>query len=156
MPSKRLTEQGVRTVATPQKPNQLELWDTICPGLLFKVSYGGARTFFAVHYAGGKARMHKLGRFPILSLADARVAARKFLADPDAAFKQAASSETFEQVLDKFVLRHIKAKGLRSAKGYESRLRQSCSIWYDRRFEEIRRRDVVALLDQIEDIKRHH
>src|SRR5687767_10473666 len=104
MPRKRLTEQSVRTVALPAKPKQLELWDTVCPGLMFKVSFGGARTFFAVHYVQGKARMHKLGRFPILSLADARVAARKFLADPEAAAKAEDSTDTFEQVLDKFVL----------------------------------------------------
>ena len=151
MPRENLTELRVRKALLPEKPAQLELWDSGCPGLMFKVSFGGARTFFAVRYVSGKARMHKLGRFPILSLADARVAARKFLADPEAAVRQEASTETFEQVLDKFILRHIKAKGLRSAKGYESRLHQNCSIWYDRPFEEIRRRDVVALLDQVED-----
>ena len=150
MPRENLTELRVRKAPLPEKPNQLELWDSGCPGLMFKVSFGGARTFFAVRYVAGKARMQKLGRFPILSLADARVAARKFLADPDAALKQ-AGTDTFEQVLDKFVLRHIKAKGLRSARGYEARLRQNCKIWYDRPFEEIRRRDVVALLDQVED-----
>jgi hypothetical protein len=64
--------------------------------------------------------MRKLGRFPILSLSDARVAARKFFADPEAVLKQEAGNETFEQVLDKFVLRHIKAKVLGSAKDYES------------------------------------
>lgn len=151
MPKENLTELRVRKAPLPEKPAQLELWDSGCPGLMLKVSFGGARTFFAVRYVGGKARMRKLGRFPILSLADARVAARKFLADPEAAVKQEASTETFEQVLDKFILRHIKANGLRSARGYEARLRQNCSIWFSRPFEEIRRRDVVALLDQIED-----
>ena len=150
MPRKRLTEQSVRSVALPEKPKQLELWDTVCPGLMLKVSFGGARTFFAVHYVQGKARMHKLGRFPILSLADARLAARKFLADPEAAAKQ-GSRDSFEQVLSRFVHRHIKANGLRSAKAYEAGLRRHCRPWYNRPFEEIRRRDVVALLDQVED-----
>jgi integrase len=151
VPKENLTALRVLKAPLPAKPNQLELWDSGCPGMMLKVSFGGARTFFAVHYVGGKARMHKLGRFPILSLDDARKAARKFLADPEAASKQQAAKETFEQVLDKFVLRHIKAKGLRSAKDYEARLRRHCAIWYARPFEEIRRRDVVALLDEVED-----
>ena len=99
MPRERLTELRVRTVALPArdaKPNQLELWDDHTPGLMLKISFGGARTFFAVRYVTGKARMHKLGRFPILTPADARVAARKFLADPDAAIKLTANTETFE------------------------------------------------------------
>ncbi len=150
MPRENLTELRVRKAPVPQKPAQLELWDTGCPGLMFKVSFGGARTFFAVRYVAGKARMQKLGRYPILTLADARQAARKFLVDPEAAAKQEASKETFEAVLDKFVQRHIKGQGLRSAKNYEAYLRRHCKVWYSRPFEAIRRRDVADLMDQVE------
>jgi hypothetical protein len=64
MSKENLTELRVRKAPLPEKPAQLELWYSGCPGLMFKVSFGSARTFFAVRYVGGKATTQARGVLP--------------------------------------------------------------------------------------------
>ena len=58
-------------------------------------------------------RTHPLGLYPILSLKEAREAARKFLADPQKALAQ-ADAGSFKEVAEDFVRRHVEANKLRS------------------------------------------
>jgi integrase len=68
------------------------------------------------------------------------------------AFEQRAKVQTFADVADLFVQRHVIAKGLVSRKGIEGLLRRHVTPrWGDREFESIRRGDVTALLDTVED-----
>jgi hypothetical protein len=59
-----------------------------------------------------KTRIHSLGRFPILNVAQAREKARTFLDDPQKALSQATGS--FRQVAENFLKRHVEANQLRS------------------------------------------
>ena len=60
----------------PPKAGQVDYFDKGYPGLVLRVSYGGARTWVYLHRLHGKLRRHTLGRWPAMTLAEAREAWR--------------------------------------------------------------------------------
>jgi integrase len=152
MPRKRLTKISVERMRAPARDKQqVRIFDAIMPGLVLRVSFGGSKTWFALHYENSKAQMVKLGRYPVMSLDAARIAAQRFLADPHAALRQAHSG-TFEEVMDDFLKRHVYAKRLISGNEIERTLRKHVlPEWGRKLFHEIKRGDVSRLLDKIED-----
>jgi integrase len=140
---------------------QIDYYDTLLPGLILRLGYGGAKTWLVRHYLkrvrNGKTvsipTTHKLGRHPVLKVKEARDRARVFLADPAKARAQ-ADSGSFREVAENFVKRHVENP--------DSPLRTKDEIvrllktlvyphWETRQFRDLKRRDVAALLDQIED-----
>jgi integrase len=73
---KPLTATALRGIKPPPK-GQVEHADGACPGLRLRVSQGGAATWvLGCRDAEGRARRFRLGDFPTMGLAEARVAAR--------------------------------------------------------------------------------
>jgi integrase len=96
-------------------------------------------------------RTHALGLYPVLDLKQARDKAKQFLADPQKALVQ-ADTGSFRQVAENFVKRHVETKGLRTAPEIKRCLAKYIyPRWEHKPFRELRRTDVTALLDQIED-----
>jgi integrase len=153
MPRKRLTKEGIAKLKPPPK-GQIDYHDAWCPGLILRVNYGGRKTWLARHFVKrpGKPSMpttHKLGGYPAFSLDDAREKARAFLVDPA---KAQAATGSFKEVAENFLVRHVKANKLRTGRDYERILNKLVvPHWQDRPFRDIRRSDVTALLDRIED-----
>lgn len=157
MPAKRLTEEGVRKLKPPPPGKQLDYFDQGMPGLVLRVNYGGRKTWRALYYIKNHAkkrtepRTHPLGQYPHLTLKEARDKARTFLADPQKALAH-ADAGTFKEVAESFVKRHVEAKGLLSQPEVERCLTKYVyPVWEHRPFRELKRTDVTALLDQIED-----
>jgi hypothetical protein len=70
-----LTELGIRKLnAGPGQ--RLEVWDEKIPGFGVRVS-GRSRTFVLMMRSGGRKRRITLGRFPSMTLADARAKAMR-------------------------------------------------------------------------------
>ena len=121
------------------------------PGLVLGLNPGGSKTWSALFYVSGKPRYKKLGRYPILSLAQARDAARKFLENPQKAVSETEAG-TFQDVSDNFMKRYVEANGLRSKREIARTLsKYILPRWQDRKICDIRRSDVTALLDKVED-----
>jgi hypothetical protein len=85
----------VNKLKPPPPGKQLDYFDAGMPGLVLRLSYGGKKTWRALHYVKtvGKdskrrtePRTHALG--PILNLKTAREKARQFLADPQKALAE--------------------------------------------------------------------
>jgi integrase len=162
MPRKRLTEEGVAKLKPPPQGKQIDYYDTHLPGLVLRVNYGGAKIWRALYYVkrtdkDGKQvsipTTYKLGRYPTLRLKEARDNAREFLDDPHKA-KARAATGSFKEVAENFLARHVNAKGkvLRSGPEIERLInRHVMPRWADRQFEAIKRGDVAALLDRVED-----
>jgi integrase len=163
MPKKRLTEEGVAKLKPPAQ-GQLDYYDAVMPGLVLRLNYGGSKVWRALYYvptvaksgkkAGQRISMptsRELGRFPVLSVKAARDKARQFLADPHKALAQ-ADTGSFKEVAENFLQRHVRASGLRSEAEIERALNKYVyPRWQHRPFRDIKRGDVAALLDQIED-----
>jgi integrase len=76
VPRQALTDLTLRTLPAPAA-GQVTYWDTL-PGFGLRVSQGGTKTFVLVL---GKRRQRKtIGRYPILSLSEARTEAKRLLA----------------------------------------------------------------------------
>ena len=143
----------------------IDYYDSLLPGLILRVNYGGSKVWRVRYYVkvhkNGKARteqrLRKLGRYPVLKLQQARDAARPFLLDAQKAIRAADADKvagTFKDVAENFIKRHVDTKGLRSKRDIVRCLNKYIyPRWQHKLFTEIKRADVAHLLDQIVD---HH
>ncbi len=163
MPKKRLTEQGVAKLKPPAK-GQVDYYDAGMPGLVLRLNYGGTKSWRALYYVptvakSGKRKgqriamptTHELGRFPVLSVKQARDKARAFLADPHKALAQAETG-SFKEIAENFIKRHVEANKLRTRDEIVRVLEKYVfPAWQHRPFRDIKRNDVALLLDSIQD-----
>jgi integrase len=161
MPKKRLTEEGVARLKPPPKGKQVDYYDAVMPGLTLRVNFGGRKTWRVLTYVKTVAKSGKrqgepitmpvhrpLGRYPTMGLKAARDAARAFAADPHSV----AKDQSFEAVAQSFFKRHVEAKGLRTRHEMRRVLaRYILPRWRHRAFQDIKRADVTALLDHVEE-----
>jgi integrase len=160
MPKRRLTDEAVKRIQPPASGKQVDVYDTGMPGLVLRVNYGGAKVWRALYYLkrideDGKhltiPTTFKLGRYPVLSLKQAREKAREFLADPEKA-KTKADAGTFKDVAQNFLKRYVEKEKLRSRGEIERCLTKYIyPAFGNRPFREIKRLDVSNLLDLIEE-----
>ena len=76
MPRTRLTDLLIKTAKPETMQSQSDFWDTTVTGLSVRVTPSGTKTFsFKFRGNDGKERRIKLGRYPELTLAEARAAA---------------------------------------------------------------------------------
>jgi integrase len=156
---KQLTEEAVAKMKPPES-GQLDHFDSLVPGLILRVGYGGSKTWLVRHYLKRRNKngkrisvptTQKLGRYPILKVKEARERARLFLADPVKARTQAASG-SFAEITANFIKRRVEKEALRSRYEIERLLNKHIlPHWAERPLHELKRSDVVELLDKIED-----
>ena len=77
---RKLTTKFIEGVK-PDPSKRREFRDELMPGLVFRVSTSGTKTFCLHKRINGKVRRLTIGRFPVLSLAEARERVRQVLYD---------------------------------------------------------------------------
>lgn len=78
MAATRLTDAKIRNTAAPTaRGARVEMWDLSVPGLGLRIGYGGAKTFVLLTRVRGKPHRWTLGRYPALTLEEARDIARE-------------------------------------------------------------------------------
>lgn len=127
------------------------------PGLYVRVSTGGAKTFAVVaRDPHGTQKWATLGGIELTldpkAKGNARDKARAEIRRIKAGEESAATPDTFAEVAENWFRRHVQAKGLRS----EGELRRQLDTyilpaWKARAFKAVKKSDVAALLDQVED-----
>ena len=126
-------------------------------GHYIRVTPKGAKSYVAVARApGGKQIWTTLGSTDHYSIAEAREQAREVIrrvkAGQPGVEPAPVAPDSFEAVADNWMRRHVKAKGLRSEYEIARILNKHVYPAFGaREFETIRRSDVTALLDQVED-----
>jgi integrase len=106
-----LTTTTVRALAIPPGKTEAIFFDATVPGFGIRIREGGSRNFVFQYAIGTKHRRLTLGKFPALSVADARRTASTLYAkvklgeDPagEKADKQARAGETFGAVLKTYL-----------------------------------------------------
>jgi integrase len=154
-----LTDTLIHTLVPPPE-GRLELADTRCPGLTFRVTRAGARSwcFRFRDPQTGRTTRATLGRYPDLSLAAARDGAGALRRDvargsnPVAAKRQARASHqttTFAHLAARYLDEHAR-RTKRSAAADERNLRlHVLPRWGSRSFTAIGRGDVIALVESL-------
>lgn len=151
---KTLTDNGV--AALKAKPSRYTFPDPELRGHYVRVAPSGSKTFAAVaRDPNGKQVWATIGATDHLDIEAARDAAREAIRRIKQGLpitEEKPKVETFADVADNYLKRHVVAKGLLS----EKEVRRCLDVyilaeWRDREFVGIRRGDVAALLDKIED-----
>ena len=76
MPNTHFSDRGLQSIQPPPQ-GQVDWWDTSLPSFGCRVSQGGSKTFILKR----DNRRITIGRFPIISLAQARTEAKRLLAE---------------------------------------------------------------------------
>ncbi|MGY3547121.1 integrase [Bradyrhizobium sp. USDA 4469] len=177
MPAVKITDAWVRNLTWAKainrhvggdkpEPKQITFIDTIDRGLalVLVLGAGGTKAFRVMTYVSGKAQSTKIGTYPSLSVKDARDKARELHKNPDKFKAQAAAAKnTFKAVAEEYLRRECgmqrDANGKATFKG--DKLRSGpwrCGVLErlvykalgNRPIGDIRRSEIVGLLDEIE------
>jgi integrase len=151
---KTLTDAGVR--ALKPRPKRYAFPDPQLAGFYVRVTPTGSKSYCSVTLSpAGKQIWTTIGSCELLTIEDAREQARtaiKRVKDGLPALETRPKFETFEDVAKNWLKRHVQAKGLRSEYEVTRLLAQHVyPAWGKREFVSIRRSEVAALLDVVED-----
>lgn len=155
MATTKLTDRGLRTLSTDRP--QEDIWDELLPGFGVRVTRGGVRTFFVRYRVAGAQRRMTLGRYPVLSLAEARERAREALAaaaageDPAVARRDAKRADTTFAALAREVLEAKAATTRASTRRERAQVLERYLLpeWGKRPAGSITRRDVALLIEKV-------
>ena len=115
MPRLKLDDRTIRALESSER-GQINYIDVTLPGFSLRLAAGGARTWTVTYHRGRYVRRLTLGRYPLVSLADARAEAKQVLAavtqgrDPAAEKRAARQVLTFDDLLKEYIKRHAKPK----------------------------------------------
>ena len=156
MTTVRLTSRTVESMK-PTPGRRAEYFDATLPGLCFRVTAAGHKSFCLFYRHAGRLRRLTLGSFPPLSLATARELAKAALAeaarggDPASRKQQEKQLESFAELADEYLERHAK-KQKRTWRGDERTINtELLPAWRHVKARDITRRDVRVVLDRIVD-----
>jgi integrase len=152
------TDIGIRNLKA-RDGERVEVWDDKIAGLGVRVSAAGTKSFVLLYRIKGSAKRMTLGRYPVLSLGDARKRAQDVLykishgGNPQAEKQVARSFPRFDKTLEDFVRLHCQRKNRESTARETERLLRVRFLkpWAARDVREITKRDVNKILDGIVD-----
>ena len=153
MPTRRLTDSAVRSLRPDER--QVDYWDLEPRGFGVRVSSAGRRTFIVRYRAAGRYRRMSLGRYPTVSLADARRRARQVLGevasdgDPAQVRQDARQAPTFEALAALYLEKHARVRKRSWRQDRRMIENELLPKWRGLRAGEIRRRDVRELVEAI-------
>lgn len=147
--------QWVERVKPPEKGRD-EHFDEKVPGLILRVSSTGRKSWYVMYGVKGEPnrRRHLLGEYPVLTLGDAREQAARFVLEAKAGVDLGAErralrvASTVAELCEEYLVRHA----IKKRSGHEDRRRINKHIvpaWGDWKVGELKRRHVIALLDDI-------
>ncbi|MEL6642723.1 MAG: tyrosine-type recombinase/integrase [Pseudomonadota bacterium] len=160
---KNLTDKLLKSIQPPSA-GRVVVTDTVRPGLRFRVTSSGKKSFlFEKKVKGGRRLAETLGSYPELSLTEARGRAlrieveaqagidRRKLVEEERATRAAdeAQARRVGELLNLYVEQHIRPnlKAGRSREERERQLRSSLMHILDKRIGDLSRADLQAIVD---------
>lgn len=150
-----LTAKSVASLRTDRV--QEEVYDALVPGLVLRLGRGGAKTWIARYRVNGRYRRLKLGRYPLMSLADARDAARDKLTQAQAGADPADERALRRSGAASFAALAAEVLEAKAPKTREKTRKERQRIlekellpeWGDREAASITRREIIRLVERI-------
>ena len=155
MPKINFTQDRIRNLPTP-KEGRVDYYDIGIPKLTCRVSSTGVKSFVLLKWTGKTMQRVTLGRFPDLTVYDARKKANKALTDlakginpTDEKRKEKARNITLQELLDKYL---SDKTDLREASilDYTKKINQGFYDWLSKPINKITRDMVTARRKQFE------
>ena len=116
MPKIAFSDVKLRSLPLPEK-GQTDYWDTTLASFGLRVSQGGAKTFVLNMHN----RRHTIGRYPVISLSEARTEAKRLLAEKTLG-KTRLEAITFKQALDLFLAEKEKSRRPNTVANHRQRM----------------------------------
>lgn len=150
----RLKEKPLTAMAVEKlKPqnNRYDAFDAAVRGLGIRVAVSGTKTWFVMRRMNGRMVRTSIGRYPSLSLTDARKKAAGTISQmDDGTLPRAGDADRFEQVFEEWLKRDQGTNRRRHT--VELALRKyACPAFKDMMVDTIRKADVIRMLDKIAD-----
>lgn len=148
MTNKRLTDIRIKNLKIPDS-GQKTHFDAALPGFGVRVSQGGAKSFVVMF--GEKRRLRTLGRYPAMSLADARKAAKRVQVEAEAESTSAPNFEpvTFDLARNKFLADSRRRNKERTYQGYHRLLHRH--FHFDKNLDALSRVEVMNAVEKLAD-----
>lgn len=146
MPKQALTDAGVRALKPPPT-GQVTYHDTHSP-VAVRVSQGGAKTFIVMISRGDR---RTIGRYPIISLAEARGEAKRILAEKTLGLGRKTTAISFETARDLFLDTHYVDKKPGTKKEAARLLTKHFAKLSAKPLSEINDQDISRELDRLQD-----
>jgi len=141
--TKTLTELNIKNIRPPTK-GQTVYWDTLT-GFGVRVSQGGTKTFMVVH--GKDRRRTSIGRYPLMSLAQARTTAKQLLAEYTLNPYQKKPSKTYDDAVAQYL--SVRAPEVRASTLVEYRRCLTKHFMFTSQVEDIQTNQIIDQLDRI-------
>lgn len=157
MPATRLTAAAVEKLLPPEAGRR-EVHDSEVRGLVLRISGSGVKSWSLTYRVKGEPRRLTLGQYPGVDLKLARDRARDARGaiqrgeDPVEEKKQAERDRQvngFTACVNEYVEKYAKPRQRTWEQTKRTLERLTVPVWRDRPVKEIRRRDVVELLDGV-------
>lgn len=152
-----LTDATVRNTK-PQGSKQIEIWDPAISGFGLRVSPSGTKAFVLLYRLHGTSRRITLGRYPDLSLSNARAAAYAAKSKiavgedpkPEKPKKQSRRTErTFSKAVENYITRHAKRKSKTWLQTEQMINREFSPVFNDADIRNIAKKDVSKVIEGI-------
>ena len=162
---KALTAKAVENLKPPNS-GKIEVPDGVVPGLALRVSYTGIKSFILSMRVNGKLMRRSLGKFPEISLAEARTKAANLKDNPEELTKPPESpapeepaADTFGALAEKYIKRGMVVRsgpksGQPLSRTWETEAiirREILPRWGNRAVTSLTKKDATALTDAIID-----
>ena len=150
-----LTKRNIDKMKPEPGKAQLDVYDSAEPGLVLRIGKKRKTWRFRYRIAGRKgAQVFTLGSYEDLDVKAARLAAARKRGeggDPADERRRLRVAETVKDLADLYLARHA-AEHKKESSAHEDAKMLSCDVlpaWGERKASEIKRSDVIALLDEI-------
>ncbi len=153
----KLTDRTIK--ALKPKTERYEAWESGRTGLGVRVSPAGRKSWIYMYRFDGKPRRMTLGTYPAIGLANARVKhaqAKETLekgSDPGALHvekrRAERKAETVQNLVDEYLEKYARPRKRSAGEDERILLKDVLPAWGKRKAKDIRRRDVILLLDGI-------
>jgi len=141
----RLTEISVRNLKAPERGVKVYSDETVV-GFGVRCSQGGSKSFVLTY--GDRRERVTIGRFPLITLADARIEAKRMLAELTLG-KMRPKRITFSAALDQFITTRKQKNRPKTALETEKLLRNYFKKLHDKNLEELAAHHVTDVTDDL-------
>ena len=155
----RLTDRGI--AALKARAKRYEVWEDGRTGLGVRVSTVGRKSWIYMYRFNETPRRMTFGTYPAVSLADARVKHAKAKADlekgtdpGDGKLKRKTAernAETVADLVEEYLEKWARPRKRSAAEDERTLRKEVVPLWANRKAKDIKRRDVITLLDGIVD-----
>jgi hypothetical protein len=143
-----LTDSKIRGLKSKTDGKPKDFYDDRARGLVLRVSPNATLTWRVMWYLpDGRSRFTKIGRYPVMTITQAREDAITFLRDPQKAL--AGDLPTiFQDVAEHYIAKHVKEGGLLTGNIVEQRIRKHLiPAFRNQEFALVRRAHIIKHLD---------